>query len=161
MEVLDGADERSTAVIYSPTSHTRVEELPLFKETETVSGKVSESNIPTSAVECIIICVKVVVSVKKGKSLQHMGIRIEFIGAIEMYILVFSLPFIFINVVRLYDRESSQEFTSLVRELEEPGVLVGTKQYPFAFTQVEKAYDTYNGVNVSHYIVHKTYLSLL
>lgn len=111
--VLDGADERSTAVIYSPTSHTRVEELPLFKETETVSGKV-------------------VVSVKKGKSLQHMGIRIEFIGAIEM----------------LYDRESSQEFTSLVRELEEPGVLVGTKQYPFAFTQVEKAYDTYNGVNV-------------
>lgn len=127
--VLDGADERSTAVIYSPTSHTRVEELPLFKETETVSGKV-------------------VVSVKKGKSLQHMGIRIEFIGAIEMYILVFSLPFIFINVVRLYDRESSQEFTSLVRELEEPGVLVGTKQYPFAFTQVEKAYDTYNGVNV-------------
>jgi vacuolar protein sorting-associated protein 26 len=111
--VLDGADERNTMVIYSPTSHKRVDELPLFGESETVSGKV-------------------VISIKKGKSLQHMGIRIEFIGAIEM----------------LYDRESSQEFTSLVRELEDPGILVGTRQYPFAFTNVEKTYDTYNGVNV-------------
>ncbi|GJD07017.1 Probable 28S rRNA (cytosine-C(5))-methyltransferase [Galdieria sulphuraria] len=93
--VLDGADERKTAIIYSPTSHKRIDELPLYGETETVSGKV-------------------VIAVKEGKSLQHMGIRIEFIGAIEM----------------LYDRESSQEFTSLVRELEDP------------------AYDTYNGVNV-------------
>ncbi|KAK4528839.1 hypothetical protein GAYE_SCF65G6786 [Galdieria yellowstonensis] len=111
--VLDGADERNTMVIYSPTSHKRVDELPLFGESETVSGKV-------------------VISIKKGKSLQHMGIRIEFIGAIEM----------------LYDRESSQEFTSLVRELEDPGILAGTRQYPFAFTNVEKTYDTYNGVNV-------------
>jgi vacuolar protein sorting-associated protein 26 len=107
--VLDGADERNTMVIYSPTSHKRVDELPLFGESETVSGKV-------------------VISIKKGKSLQHMGIRIEFIGAIEI--------------------ESSQEFTSLVRELEDPGILVGTRQYPFAFTNVEKTYDTYNGVNV-------------
>jgi vacuolar protein sorting-associated protein 26 len=126
--VLDGADERNTMVIYSPTSHKRVDELPLFGESETVSGKV-------------------VISIKKGKSLQHMGIRIEFIGAIEMYKLIN----IFRNVLmdyRLYDRESSQEFTSLVRELEDPGILVGTRQYPFAFTNVEKTYDTYNGVNV-------------
>lgn len=95
----------------------------------------------------LIIATQVVISIKKGKSLQHMGIRIEFIGAIEMYKLIN----IFRNVLmdyRLYDRESSQEFTSLVRELEDPGILVGTRQYPFAFTNVEKTYDTYNGVNV-------------
>eukprot|EP00871_Galdieria_phlegrea_P002697 jgi/Galph1/3428/GphlegSOOS_G2080.1 len=113
MLLLDGAEERKTAVVYSPTTHKKLEELPLFEETETVSGKV-------------------VISLKEGKTLQHLGIRIEFIGAIEM----------------LYDKESSQEFTSLVRELDDPGILTGTKQYPFAFTHVEKSYDTYNGVNV-------------
>ncbi|KAI0561797.1 Arrestin [Gracilaria domingensis] len=87
--------------------------LPLFTETETVSGKVT-------------------VSLKDGKQMQHRGIKIEFIGTIEM----------------MYDRENSQEFTSLERLLDDPGTLTGTKDYRFEFTNVEKTYDTYSGINV-------------
>lgn len=87
--------------------------LPLFTEIETVSGRVT-------------------LTVDDGKSLQHRGLSIEFVGAIEM----------------LYDRERSQDFTSLVRHLDDPGVLSGVQQYTFAFTNVEKAYDTYGGINV-------------
>lgn len=67
-----------------------------------------------------------------GKPVPHRGITVEFVGAIEM----------------LYDRENSQEFTTLVRHLDDPGSLSGTRQYAFQFTNVEKAYDTYKGINV-------------
>lgn len=87
--------------------------VPLFGETETVGGRVT-------------------FSLADGKSIQHRGISVEFVGAIEM----------------LYDRERSQEFTSLVRHLDDPGSLSGVSQYTFAFTNVEKAYDTYTGINV-------------
>jgi vacuolar protein sorting-associated protein 26 len=87
--------------------------LPLFTETETVGGRVT-------------------IAVDDGKSLQHRGVTVEFVGAIDM----------------LYDRERSQEFTSLVRHLDDPGVLSGVQQFTFAFTDVEKAYDTYAGINV-------------
>jgi vacuolar protein sorting-associated protein 26 len=87
--------------------------LPLFSETETVGGRVT-------------------IAVDDGKSVQHRGIMVEFVGVIEM----------------LYDRDRSQEFTSLVRHLDDPGMLSGTRQHVFAFTNVEKAYDTYAGINV-------------
>jgi vacuolar protein sorting-associated protein 26 len=35
-----------------------------------------------------------------------------------------------------------------VRELDPAGELTGTKRYPFEFTNVEKPYESYNGVNV-------------
>jgi vacuolar protein sorting-associated protein 26 len=87
--------------------------LPMFTETETVGGRIT-------------------VTVDDGKSVQHRGVTVEFVGAIEM----------------LYDRERSQEFTSLVRHIDDPGMLSGVTQYTFAFTNVEKAYDTYVGINV-------------
>lgn len=87
--------------------------LPLFTESETVSGKVT-------------------VSLKDGKHMQHRGIKIDFVGTIEM----------------VYDRENSQQFTSLERLLEDPGTLTATKTYRFEFTNVEKSYDTYSGINV-------------
>lgn len=87
--------------------------LPLFTETESVSGTVT-------------------LTVDDGKSLQHRGLSVEFVGSIEM----------------LYDRERSQEFTSLLRHLDDPGVISGVQQYTFAFTNVEKAYSTYSGINV-------------
>lgn len=87
--------------------------LPLFTESETVSGKVT-------------------VSLKDGKHVQHRGIKIEFVGTIEM----------------VYDRENSQQFTSLERLLDDPGTLTATKTYRFEFTNVEKSYDTYSGINV-------------
>lgn len=74
----------------------------------------------------------VTLSVDDGKSIIHRGVTIEFVGSIEM----------------LYDRDRSQEFTSLIRHLDDPGSLSGVRQYTFAFPNVEKAYDTYAGINV-------------
>uniref|UniRef100_A0A6T6CKI1 Vacuolar protein sorting-associated protein 26 n=1 Tax=Compsopogon caeruleus TaxID=31354 RepID=A0A6T6CKI1_9RHOD len=86
---------------------------------------------------------KVQIEVKEGKTIQHLGIRVEFIGSIEM----------------LYDRENSQEFTSLVRELEDPGALSGLRRFPFVFTDVEKSYESYSGINVRlRYFVRVTIL---
>lgn len=87
--------------------------LPLFVEMETVSGRVN-------------------VTVRDGKTVHHRGIKVEFVGTIEM----------------LYDRENSQEFTTLERLLDDPAILTSTTEYPFEFTNVEKAYDTYSGINV-------------
>lgn len=118
---LDGAATRryvaraqSTSAHAGGKSEAAATELfPLFAASETVGGKLT-------------------VSVKDGKSLQHRGVKVEFVGTIEM----------------LYDRENSQEFTSLVRHLDDPGNLTGVSHYPFQFTNVEKAYDTYSGINV-------------
>lgn len=105
-----------------PAATTSADALPLFSETETVSGRVT-------------------ITVDEGRSVAHRGITVEFVGAIEM----------------LYDRERSQEFTSLVRQLDDPGVVSGVRQYAFAFTNVEKAYDTYAGINVRlRYLVRVT-----
>jgi len=68
----------------------------------------------------------------KGKKVDHLGMKIELIGHIEL----------------LYDRGNPYEFTSLVKELEGPGELIESKSYPFEFTNVEKQYETYNGNNV-------------
>mmetsp|Transcript_75145 Transcript_75145/g.125282 ORF Transcript_75145/g.125282 Transcript_75145/m.125282 type:complete len:305 (+) Transcript_75145:103-1017(+) len=75
------------------------------------------------------------VDVSGGRKLEHTGIKIEMIGQIEM----------------LYDRSSTYEFTSLVRELEtQPGELVATKTFPFEFaaTDVDKPHESYEGINV-------------
>jgi len=68
----------------------------------------------------------------KGKKLEHLGIKIELIGQIEM----------------MYDRANPYDFTSLVRELEPPGELTENKVYQFEFNNVEKQYETYSGSNV-------------
>jgi len=72
------------------------------------------------------------VKIPKGKKLEHLGIKVELIGQIEL----------------LYDRGNPYEFTSLVRELEAPGDLSDSKSYPFEFANVEKQYETYTGANV-------------
>lgn len=72
------------------------------------------------------------VIVAPGKKVEHIGIKIEMIGQIELF----------------YDRGNHYEFTSLVRELDAPGVLDHTKEYPFDFSSVDKQYESYNGVNV-------------
>ena len=119
---LDGASTRkyvrqgygsstTVPVVNKPESVTNA--LPLFTETETVGGKIT-------------------IHVKDGKHVQHRGVKVEFVGTIEM----------------MYDRENSQEFTTLERLLDDPGVLSGKNQYPFEFTNVEKTYDTYGGINV-------------
>lgn len=76
------------------------------------------------------VCGTVQIEVSGSKKLEHTGVKVELIGMIEL----------------LQDR-SSYEFTSLVRELEAPGDLTGSKSYPFEFTGVEKQYESYDGIN--------------
>jgi hypothetical protein len=70
----------------------------------------------------------------KGKKMDHVGIKIELIGHIEL----------------LYDRGNPYEFISLVRELESANdsPLTGNKVFPFEFTNVDKAFESYVGNNV-------------
>lgn len=64
--------------------------------------------------------------------MEHQGIKVEFIGQIEMY----------------YDRGNHHEFTSLVKELARPGEMLQNTSYNFEFLNVEKPYETYAGSNV-------------
>jgi len=57
---------------------------------------------------------------------------VEFIGQIELF----------------YDRGNHYEFTSLVRELSPLGELTESKVFSFEFLNVEKQYESYNGINV-------------
>ncbi|XP_033106971.1 vacuolar protein sorting-associated protein 26B-like [Anneissia japonica] len=108
--VLDDAASRKQAEI--KTEDGKKEKLFLFYDGESISGKVNVT--------------------LKGKRLEHQGIRIEFVGQIELY----------------YDRGNHHEFTSLVKELARPGELANSISYLFEFQNVEKPYESYTGANV-------------
>uniref|UniRef100_A0A8C5Q904 Kinesin family binding protein n=1 Tax=Leptobrachium leishanense TaxID=445787 RepID=A0A8C5Q904_9ANUR len=67
-----------------------------------------------------------------GKRLEHQGIRIEFVGQIELF----------------NDKSNTHEFVNLVKELALPGELTQSRSYDFEFMQVEKPYESYIGSNV-------------
>ncbi|UYV69249.1 VPS26B [Cordylochernes scorpioides] len=76
---------------------------------------------------------KVAITMRKpGARLEHQGIKIEFIGQIELY----------------YDRGNHHEFVSLVKELARPGEITQPTTFTFDFNNVEKPYETYTGLNV-------------
>lgn len=109
---LDGQDTRKTAEV--KTEDGKKDKLLLYYDGETVSGKVN-------------------ISLKKtGSKLEHQGIKIEFIGQIELF----------------YDRGNHHEFTSLVKELARPGEMIANTSYPFEFSCVEKPFEVYTGSNV-------------
>lgn len=108
---LDGEAERSKVDV--KVDKDRRENLPLYLDGESVSGKV-------------------ILKLKTGKPLAHFGIKVEFLGLIEMF----------------YDRGNHYEFTSLAQELAAPGELTRTTTYHFEFKNVEKAYESYHGINV-------------
>lgn len=110
--VLEGQDTRKTAQI--KTEDGRKETHYLYFDGETVTGKVN-------------ITLK-----RPGTKLEHQGIKIEFIGQIELY----------------YDRGNHHEFSSLVKELARPGELSQNTSYDFEFVNVEKPYESYTGANV-------------
>ncbi|XP_065072341.1 vacuolar protein sorting-associated protein 26B-like [Rhopilema esculentum] len=90
------------------------DKLYLYYDGESVSGKVH------------------VIPKIPGKKLDHNGIKIEFLGQIELF----------------YDRGNHHEFTSLVKELARPGDLTTKQTYEFEFVNVEKPFETYTGANV-------------
>lgn len=69
---------------------------------------------------------------KPGVKLEHQGIKVEFVGEIELY----------------QDRGNHHEFTSLVKDLARAGDLIQNSSYSFEFVNVEKPYESYTGSNV-------------
>jgi len=110
--ILDGAESHKMAEIKSEDG--KKEKFYLYYDGESVSGKVN-------------ITLK-----KPGIKLEHQGIKVEFVGQIELY----------------YDRGNHHEFTSLVKELARPGDLMQNVTYDFEFSQVEKQFESYTGSNV-------------
>ncbi|XP_075228712.1 vacuolar protein sorting 26 [Lycorma delicatula] len=110
--ILDGTESRKLAEI--KTEEGKKERHFLYYDGESVTGKVN------------------IVLKKPGSKLEHQGIKIEFIGQIELY----------------YDRGNHHEFTSLVKELARPGELTQNTVYSFEFLNVEKPFESYTGTNV-------------
>jgi len=66
------------------------------------------------------------------KKVEHNGAKVELIGQIEMN----------------YDRGNHYEFVSIVSELAPPGDIASDVTYSFDFQNVEKQYESYNGIGV-------------
>ncbi|BGP32751.1 Vacuolar protein sorting-associated protein 26 [Rhodotorula toruloides] len=75
---------------------------------------------------------QVLVRVKDRKGVKHDGIKVEFVGSIELF----------------YDRGNHYEFLSLVQELANPGEMRTAQAFDFEFKNVEKQYESYHGINV-------------
>ncbi|KAF9250092.1 hypothetical protein DTO027I6_289 [Penicillium roqueforti] len=118
--ILEDLDERQTVDV--KLDKGRRERVPLYMDGESVKGAVT-------------------IRPKDGKRLEHTGIKVQFIGTIEMF----------------YDRGNHYEFLSLVQELAAPGELLHPQTFPFNFKNVEKQYESYNGINVKlRYFVRVT-----
>ncbi|KAJ7480100.1 vacuolar protein sorting-associated protein 26-domain-containing protein [Mycena galericulata] len=86
---------------------------PVYYDGDSVSGQVS-------------------IRVRDGKKMQHDGIKVEFVGSIELF----------------YDRGHHHEFLSLSQELAAPGEMRQAQTYDFNFKNVEKQFESYQGINV-------------
>ncbi|RJE21325.1 Vacuolar protein sorting-associated protein [Aspergillus sclerotialis] len=118
--VLEDSDDRQTVDV--KLDKGRRERVPLYMDGESVKGAVT-------------------IRPKDGKRLEHTGIKVQFLGTIEMF----------------YDRGNHYEFLSLVQELAAPGELHHPQTFPFNFKNVEKQYESYNGINVKlRYFVRVT-----
>ncbi|KAF4632408.1 hypothetical protein G7Y89_g5711 [Cudoniella acicularis] len=109
--VLDDGDDRQ--MVDMKTEKGRREKAPLYKDGESVKGAVT-------------------IRPKDGKRLEHTGIKVQFIGTIEMF----------------FDRGNHYEFLSLGQELAAPGDLQHPQTFDFNFKNVEKQYESYSGINV-------------
>jgi vacuolar protein sorting-associated protein 26 len=107
-----GDGEKRKTITIDNTDGTKTE-LPIFTHGESIDGTVR-------------------VVLPPGKKLDHIGIRLEIIGIIDLF----------------YDKGNSQEFTSRCDELETQGQLDKTKEYTFKFENVNMQYESYNGTNV-------------
>ncbi|UJR25513.1 hypothetical protein I4U23_006859 [Adineta vaga] len=72
------------------------------------------------------------IQLKKNSKVEHQGIRLEFVGQIEM----------------LNDRSTIHEFINLSKLLAFPGELIESTSIDFHFPNVEKPYESYIGINV-------------
>uniref|UniRef100_A0A914MME4 Vacuolar protein sorting-associated protein 26 n=1 Tax=Meloidogyne incognita TaxID=6306 RepID=A0A914MME4_MELIC len=76
---------------------------------------------------------EVLINLKKpGQKLEHQGIRIDFVGQIEVY----------------YDRGNQHDFLYQSKELSKAGDLYQNTKFEFCFANASKPYETYMGSNV-------------
>jgi vacuolar protein sorting-associated protein 26 len=75
------------------------------------------------------ICGSASVILKPGKRIEHLGIKVEIIGRVE-------IP---------TDRPSMYDFFTIAKDLEPAGVLVESKDFKWKFTSVDKSCETYWG----------------
>ena len=93
--------------------------------------------------------VQVVVRVRDGKKVVHEGIKVEFVGSIGPLVCHKSLGPLSSALTELfYDRGHHHEFLSLSQELAAPGELRQAQTFDFLFKNVEKQYESYQGINV-------------
>ncbi|KAI1319281.1 Vacuolar protein sorting-associated protein 26B [Mortierella claussenii] len=127
-----GEEERKLVEV--KVDKDRKEKFPLYFDGESVAGKVSSS------------AKRIQIRVKDGKKLEHNGIKVEFVGNIELF----------------YDRGNHYEFSSLQQDLAVPGELRSSTTFDFEFKNVEKMYESYHGINVKlRYFVRVTILRRL
>lgn len=105
--------ENSRKQINVKTPQGRLELLPIYEDGESVKGEVT-------------------VRLREGKTVEHIGVKVQLLGSIESPL----------------DVISSSDFLSLATELASPGVLTGAESYPFEFKNVEKQHESYRGKNV-------------
>ncbi|KTW27011.1 hypothetical protein T552_02503 [Pneumocystis carinii B80] len=108
---LEGEDIRKMVDI--KVGKDRKQKAPLYYDGESVKGSVT-------------------LRPKDGKRMEHSGIKVQFIGSIEMF----------------FDRGTHYEFLSLVQELAAPGEMRHPQTFDFEFKNVEKQYESYHGINV-------------
>jgi vacuolar protein sorting-associated protein 26 len=93
--------------------------------------------------------VQVAIQVKDGKKTIHDGIKVEFVGCIgvspgrtKLVVFTNESPELF------YDRGHHHEFLSLSQELAAPGEMRQAQTFEFNFKNVEKQFESYQGINV-------------
>lgn len=72
------------------------------------------------------------VTIRVRDGTRHEGIKVEFVGSIELF----------------YDRGHHHEFLSLSQELAAPGELHQVQTFDFLFKNIEKQFESYQGINV-------------
>lgn len=143
---LEGEDARRQVEVRQandsskPDALTKTMRCPVYYDGEGVSGQVA-------------------VRVRDGKKVNHDGIKVEFVGAIgecakliEWRIAVSDNKSHCRNLTRgielFYDRGHHHEFLSLSQELAAPGEMRQAQTFEFAFKNVEKQFESYQGINV-------------
>lgn len=137
--VLEDTDERM--MVDTKLDKNRREKAPLYMDGESVKGTVT-------------------IRPKDGKRLEHTGIKVQFIGTIggcTISRLSECRPADMDVLEMFFDRGNHYEFLSLVQELAAPGELTHPQTFEFNFKNVEKQYESYNGINVRlRYFVRAT-----
>ena len=120
--MLNGLAGRQEAETKADDNSGNKIKLPVFLDGETISGIVN-------------------ITLRNNKKLEHAGIKIEFVGDIQVY----------------FDKNNSYDFVSVVKQLARPGELVKSTSFKFEFPNAEKPFESYSGANVRlRYVVRVT-----